>query len=85
MIRPVCCIRDQLAGFMSPFCVNNEKLAERDFKILINDPNNAMYHNPAHFDLYKIGVFDDETGIITSSEPTIVATGLSLYKGALDV
>ena len=84
MISPICCIRDQLTGFMNPFVVVNENVAQRDFKILINDPNNAMRFNPSHFDLYHIGDFDTELGTITPIEPTIIVTGLSVYKGDIN-
>lgn len=81
MISPVCCIRDQLTGFMNPFVTVNERVAERDFRILINDPSNAMSYNPSHFDLYHIADFDSELGHIESIEPTIIVTGLSVFKG----
>lgn len=80
MIVPICCMRDQLSGFMNPFVATNEKIAERDFKIVINDDSQSLYHNPQHFDLYKIGSFDTETGIISSIEPTILVTGLSVKE-----
>ena len=81
MISPVCCIRDQLTGYMNPFVVVNENVAERDFKILINDPNNAMSYNPQHFDLYHLADFDSELGTISPIEPTIIVTGLSVVQG----
>lgn len=81
MIQPVCCIRDQLTGYLSPFVCSNVKVAERDFKVIINDDHNAMFHNPQHFDLYRIGDFDTDLGKITPCEPELLLTGLSVFEG----
>lgn len=78
MKQPVCCIRDQLTGYLSPFVCNNEAVAKRDFSVIIRDDNNTMYHNPQHFDLYLIGEFDTDTGKIEACEPKILLTGLSV-------
>lgn len=80
MIYPICCMRDQLTGFMNPFVASNVKVAERDFKILINDDAQSLHHNPQHFDLYQLGTFDTETGKITVSEPDLIVTGLSVLE-----
>ena len=78
---PVMCMRDQLTGFMNPFVCTNEAVAQRDFKILINDKDQKMYFNPTHFDLYQIGEFDTETGKLDPCEPTVVCSGLSVFEG----
>lgn len=80
MILPICCMRDQLTGFMNPFCTTNESVAERDFKILINDDKQSLHYNPQHFDLYKIGTFNTETGEIIPSPAEILVTGLSVLE-----
>ena len=80
MKSPLCVIRDQLVGYMNPFIATNEDVAMRDFKVVINDDKSMMYHNPAHFDLYRIGEFDSNTGIIDPCEPTIICTGLSVWR-----
>lgn len=77
---PVCCMRDQLTGFMNPFVATNEAVAERDFRIVINDPDQKLYFNPKHFDLYRIGTFDTETGVLDPVDPTIIVTGLSVKE-----
>lgn len=80
MKTPIFVMRDQLTGYMNPFTLINEAVAIRDFKIIINDKTQKFYFNPSHFDLYKIGEFDSETGEISSIEPTIVITGLSVKE-----
>lgn len=77
---PVCCMRDQLTGFMNPFVSTNEKVAERDFKIIINDDAQSLHYNPQHFDLYKLGYFDTDSGVLEPIEPTILVTGVSVKE-----
>lgn len=76
----MCAMRDQLTGFMNPFPVVNEGVAKRDFKIVINDKDQKLYYNPAHFDLYRIGDFDTETGVLVPCDPEIIVTGLSVKE-----
>lgn len=80
MKLPICCMRDQLTGFMNPFVSTNESVAERDFKIIVNDDKQSLHYNPQHFDLYHLGTFDTDTGIIVPCEPTIMVTGLSVME-----
>lgn len=80
MKLPICCMRDQLTGFMNPFVSTNESVAERDFKIIINDDKQSLHYNPQHFDLYRLGSFDTDTGVIDPCEPTIMVTGLSVME-----
>lgn len=80
MRYPICCMRDQLTGFMNPFVAANIEVAQRDFKILINDDKQSLHYNPQHFDLYKVGEFDTDTGKIEPIEPELVLTGLSVLE-----
>lgn len=76
----ICCMRDQLTGYMNPFAVPNLKVAERDFKILINDDAQSLHYNPQHFDLYHLGEFDTDSGHLDPIEPELVLTGLSVKE-----
>lgn len=80
MKQPLCVIRDQLVGYKNPFIAVNEDVAIRDFKIVINDEKSMLYHNPSHFDLYRVGEFDDITGVVTPCDPTVICTGLSVLE-----
>lgn len=80
MIVPVCCMRDQLTGFMNPFVVSNLDVALRDFKIVINDDKQALHYNPQHFDLYKVAEFDTEKGEMIPCPIDLICTGLSVLE-----
>lgn len=61
-------IKDVKVGFMSPFIRQNKELAIRDFKDALGDsnPNNILKSHPEDFELWKIGTYNLETGIIVS-------------------
>lgn len=60
-----------------------EGQAIRQFIDIINDPSRKDLHqHPDDFDLYALGVFDDNTGTITSHEPRKIADGKQLSQGA---
>ena len=81
MMRPVFSVRDQMVGFNDPFIAVNQQVAERDFTNVVNNPNGRIYLNPNHYDLYRIGDFDTEKGILIPSEPELILTGMSVKKG----
>lgn len=76
-------IHDNLAElFLTPVLFQNENVALRWFTGVVNDKNQneVIYNNPGDFELWKIGIYDNETGKI---EPQLdkLATGLSVKKG----
>lgn len=59
------CVRDAAAEtFGPPFFVPNAAVAVRTFSNEVNrmDDKNQLFLTPAHFELYQVGVFDDESG-----------------------
>ena len=76
-------IKDNLADlFMTPVLFQNENMALRWFTGVVNDPkeNKIIYDNPADFELWKIGAYDNQKGELTA-ELDKMATGLSVKKG----
>lgn len=69
MKYPIFTIRDHLEGF-SPqlFASPNEQSAARGFAFMVSNNKNVMGFRPSNYDLYKIGEFDEESGIF---EPEI--------------
>ena len=49
-------------AFMSPFTFHTQGQAIRAFSDTVNDPATAMYRHPDDFDLYQIGLFNDNSG-----------------------
>lgn len=60
-------VRDRLVGFNAPFIMPNEDVAKRAFKQRIEKDPNAE-----DLELYRLGNYDDETGIIVPEPPVMV-------------
>lgn len=60
-------IRDAKAEYFTPpFFKKTHGEAERDFKTVAKDPQSTISKFPEDFDLYYIGDYDDQTGLIKS-------------------
>lgn len=79
-------VKDLAAGaFAQPFMIRSLALAERSFKDEVNrdDPANPMFSHPADFSLYHCGTFDEDSGIISSTDtPVCIAQGKDLKNPA---
>lgn len=79
MIIQVCATLDRAAdAFGRPIFVNAIGQAIRSFNDEINrkDEQNPLYLHPEDFDLYHLGSYDDNTGVLTSlDEPKQIAIG----------
>lgn len=71
------CIRDKYTGFAQPTIFANDNVAVRYFKDLCLNAGNVITNNPADFDLYHIGNFDEETGELDSIMPVFIVAGNS--------
>jgi len=83
------CVRDAAAEtFGPPFFVPNAAVGVRNFSNEVNriDEKNPLFTNPEHFDLYQVGMFDDQTGFFTPEavegnlRPKVLARGQDLKK-----
>lgn len=76
------CYKDRLAAFSDPFLIpmppsgNTDGIAIRNFthQILQAKPENF----PADLELYRVGTYDSDTGIITPCTPEMVAQGQAI-------
>ena len=65
MILKVFSIRDAKAEvFNSPFFQKSYGEAERNFRQLVTDEKSMVSKYPEDFDLYYLGDYDDNTGVI---------------------
>ena len=73
-------IHDKKASaFLPPFFLPTEGMAIRGFYDCINDPNHNFALHPGDYDLYTIGMWKPEKGIILAEEgPNPVITGLEV-------
>lgn len=87
MLNSVYCIRDNRVGFLSPMVDQNDATAMRNFEHALSNLQTVLGTHPEDFDLYKIAVFDTESGRIEPLEvPEFiqaghVAAGMNKKKG----
>ena len=81
MKYPFYAIRDVHVGFNQPMTDINDNTAIRNFSYAINNPGNGvMNFQPKDYDLYRIGEFDTDSGLlIPEPVPVLVVSGLSVY------
>lgn len=71
-------IRDSKVGFTPPVVDQSDQSAIRGFGFAINNPENIMNFSPKDFDLYKVGEFDSEKGVLIPLDmPELVYNGVS--------
>ena len=67
----VCAVYDQKVGAFAPLmCVRSKAEAVRAFLDACGDPAVSISKHPADYQLYQVGSYEDQTGVI---EPTIPA------------
>lgn len=74
-------LRDELNGFGQMFTAPSEAFAKRDFSAAVNNEasTSALAYSPKDFGLFKLGVFDDQTGLIeVEPVPVLIVRGDSL-------
>lgn len=81
MKYPIYAVRDIHVGFNQPMTDLNDNCAIRNFTYAINNPQNGvMNFSPKDYDLYKIGEFDTDTGLIDHEPvPVLIVTGQSVF------
>lgn len=59
----------------------NMNTAIRDVELLVNTEGSPVNSFPVDFDVYKIGVFDDATGLLSSDVVNVLNCADLLHKG----
>lgn len=71
-------VKDELAGkFLQPIYHENDELATRWFKYVINNTDMWKY-NAAMYSLYRIGTFNDVEGLTNYQTPEMICGGVSV-------
>ena len=52
-------------AYLPPFILHAEGMAIRAFTDCINDPNHQFSKHPKDYNLFTVGEFDDQKGLIT--------------------
>lgn len=70
--------------FNTPFFHLNPQTATRAFSMDVNRPDeaNVLYTNPEDFELYSIGEYDTDRGVIRATEPQFLVNAASLKREA---
>lgn len=80
-------LRDTVAcAFFAPFISSNDEAAMRSVVSAACMDHTIVSESPGDFDLYSIGVFNDQTGEITPCNPSVlikVETLVTAYKDRL--
>lgn len=67
--RPIVAVRDSAVGaFMNPFVVPSRAAAVRAFTDEVNREGGEMQKHPEDYELYAIGEFTEEVGVV---EPVV--------------
>lgn len=78
-------IKDTKGAFMVPFVNQNDSLAVREVKTIVNGQKGSpvtLY--PEDFELWCIGTFDEVTGIVAPGEMTCIVRLNALVNGYED-
>lgn len=73
-------IYDQCAmSYITTFNERDDKVAERNFKIALTDPNNIMSKTPSDYRLVRLAKFNERNGDFEEAKENIY-DGVSLSK-----
>lgn len=74
-------IRDiAINAFDRPWTCTHELQGLKAFREAVNDPNSRLSRAPEDYELYKLGTFDDGSGLFEVGVPEQVATGKSVFE-----
>lgn len=58
-------------AYLPPFIIHRQEMAQRLFADCVNDPTHQFRKNPADYNLFQIGAFDDNTAKVGALSPKI--------------
>lgn len=68
-------------SFGQPFFAVNAAVATRMFQAAVQDPETPVGRHPEDFSLFRIGIWNADTGVVAGVEaPQHVTNGLALVK-----
>ena len=79
MKMQIMCVRDiKVGAYGTPFYCPTLGAGERSFNDAINNPNkdSDISKHPTDFELYHLGIYDDESGEFQTIKPQIIMTGV---------
>lgn len=81
MIHIICSVLDAKAQYYArPFTARTDGEAIRIFSDAVNDNQTAFFHHPEDYQLYRVGTFDDDTGIVVGLPPHLLIAGHAVER-----
>lgn len=85
MTRQVFAVQDVAAGiYLPPFVAHTEALAMRLFGDLCREPGHDFNRHPGDYTLFRIGTYDDATGVMTSEAAVSFGNGMQHVQPQLE-
>lgn len=82
MIHRIFAVRDaKVEAFLQPFFTQTAGSAIRSISEVVNDPQHTFAKHHGDYALYKLGEFDDESGVFLPETPTLVSSLTDLREG----
>lgn len=78
MERNIYCVQDRLNGFMTPYLDISDASAKRGFLHSMANAakDSLLFSHPEDYSLYKLGVFNTESGkIVSLPTPEFICSG----------
>lgn len=69
-------MNDKRSTFMTPSFDYNDATAIRNFEHACDNDQSLMFTHPEDFSIYRIGEYDNESGVITPCDPKLIADGV---------
>lgn len=84
MIYNLYSVRDVKTSFAAPFIDVSDASAERGFMFAFQNQSNLMHFSPADFALYRVGLFDTESGHLTDQLPEFICDATKFSRNVGD-
>lgn len=72
-------IKDIKAGYLTPMFDQNDATAMRNFQRATMNTQDVLYSHGSDFELYRIGEYDTDTGIIKTEDKKLLFVGKDHY------
>lgn len=77
----VCTVYDKkVQAHLQPFFCRTIGEAVRSFTEAVNDPSKQFGRYASDYSLYRLGEFDDNSGVFECGDPVMVVTALELVE-----
>lgn len=80
MVFGIYAIKDVYTGYLNPTFEGNDSVARRNFEHAVLRADSLLYSHPKDYDLYRIGMFDSETGVITPCTAELIVGASSIVS-----